>query len=41
MTGLVFEWIKEEGGVDVREKLNFEKSQAIYDTIDQSNGFYV
>ena len=41
MTGLVFEWIKTEGGVEVREKHNGEKSQAVYDAIDQSHGFYV
>ncbi|HEP1802643.1 TPA: 3-phosphoserine/phosphohydroxythreonine transaminase [Streptococcus suis] len=36
---LVFEWVKEIGGVDEMEKINREKSGLLYDYIDQSN-FY-
>jgi len=40
VTGLVFEWIKQQGGVESMEKRSAEKSQLIYDIIDHSNGFY-
>lgn len=36
---LVFEWVKEIGGVDVMEKINREKAGLLYDYIDQSS-FY-
>lgn len=41
MIGLVLKWIKEQGGVAAMYKKNQEKAALIYDTIDQSNGFYV
>ncbi|MGT2750737.1 3-phosphoserine/phosphohydroxythreonine transaminase [Streptococcus orisasini] len=36
---LVFEWVKELGGVDAMEKVNREKSGLLYDFIEQSD-FY-
>jgi len=41
ITGLVFEWIKQQGGVDTMEKRSAEKSRMVYDVIDHSNGFYL
>ncbi|KAH8338410.1 hypothetical protein KR059_002745 [Drosophila kikkawai] len=38
--GLVFKWIKRNGGVEGMAKLAASKSKLIYDTIEQSNGFY-
>ncbi|KAK9496764.1 hypothetical protein O3M35_013044 [Rhynocoris fuscipes] len=38
--GLVFEWIKENGGVKEMEKRALEKSSSVYSVIDNSNGFY-
>jgi len=38
--GLVFKWIKRNGGVAGMAKLSAAKSKLIYDTIDQSNGFF-
>ena len=38
--GLVFQWIKQNGGVDGMSKKSEVKSKLIYDIIDQSNGFY-
>ncbi|XP_069043429.1 phosphoserine aminotransferase [Lepisosteus oculatus] len=38
--GLVLEWIKNNGSTTAMEKLSKEKSEMIYDIIDQSNGFY-
>jgi len=38
--GLVMEWIKSLGGLDVVEERNMSKSQALYDIIDNSNAFY-
>ncbi|XP_015517742.2 probable phosphoserine aminotransferase [Neodiprion lecontei] len=40
VVGRVFDWIKENGGVEGMEKLAIAKSKAIYDVIDNSNGFY-
>lgn len=39
MAELVFEWIKELGGVAQMEKLNTEKAQLLYDKIEQSDLF--
>lgn len=39
--GLVFDWIKKNGGVKSMEKLSQRKSQLIYDVIDESDGFYI
>lgn len=40
MTGLVFKWILKNGGVDYFHDLNTKKSKLLYDTIDDSLGFY-
>lgn len=40
MVNLVLKWVKEQGGVQVMEKRNIEKSGLIYDAIDASGGFY-
>jgi phosphoserine aminotransferase len=37
--GMVIDWIAEQGGLDVVEKLNQEKANILYDAIDES-GFY-
>jgi len=34
-------WIKEQGGVQSIEKMNKEKAEYIYDTIEASSGFYI
>lgn len=38
--GLVFQWIKRNGGVEGMAKQANAKSELIYDIIDKSNGFY-
>ncbi|KAI6203211.1 hypothetical protein M3Y94_00530500 [Aphelenchoides besseyi] len=40
ITKLVLEWIKEQGGAAEMEKRAKEKSGILYETIDQSDGFY-
>lgn len=40
VSGLVFQWIKEQGGLSVIEERNKIKSQTLYNYIDNSNGFY-
>ncbi|MEX2415712.1 MAG: 3-phosphoserine/phosphohydroxythreonine transaminase [Paenibacillaceae bacterium] len=40
MVKLVLEWIKEKGGLQVIEQNNKDKTSLIYNTIDQSGGFY-
>ena len=40
IAGLVFQWIKREGGVAEMERRAVERSQMLYDCID-SSGFYV
>jgi len=40
MAGLVFQWLKKNGGIAVMEKANVAKAKLLYDTIDASNGFY-
>jgi phosphoserine aminotransferase len=37
---LVMDWIEGKGGLAAIEKINEQKAQTIYDTIDQSNGYY-
>ncbi|WP_270584705.1 3-phosphoserine/phosphohydroxythreonine transaminase [Bacillus smithii] len=37
---LVFEWLKELGGVSVMEKINREKAQLLYEFLDQSELFH-
>lgn len=39
LSGLVFKWLKEQGGVDAMAKLNFEKQRLLYEYIDMSE-FY-
>ena len=39
LAGLVFEWIKDQGGVQAVEAINQRKAQKLYDYIDASN-FY-
>jgi phosphoserine aminotransferase len=36
----VFAWLKRNGGIDGMNKHSLSKSQLIYKTIDDSNGFY-
>lgn len=40
VAGLVFQWIKEQGGVKRMQELANERSNMIYACIDESNGFY-
>ncbi|WP_167494694.1 MULTISPECIES: 3-phosphoserine/phosphohydroxythreonine transaminase [Vibrio] len=39
LSGLVFKWLKEQGGVEAVERINAEKAQLLYNHIDQSD-FY-
>lgn len=39
MAGLIFKWLKAQGGVEAIEKANIEKSQRLYDYLDNST-FY-
>ena len=39
--GLVFKWIKAEGGLEEMERRNNEKAALIYDVLDESGGFYI
>ena len=40
MAGLVFQWLKRNGGIAAMEKTNVAKAKLIYDAIDFSAGFY-
>jgi len=40
MAGLVFEWLKETGGLSAMAAVNQRKSDKLYAAIDGSNGFY-
>jgi phosphoserine aminotransferase len=40
MAGLVFQWLKKNGGVAAMERVNIAKANLLYATIDASNGFY-
>jgi phosphoserine aminotransferase len=40
IAGLVFQWLKAQGGVSAMEKLNIAKAQLLYNALDQSE-FYV
>lgn len=40
LAGLVFKWLKQQGGVDEMAKLNAKKSSLLYSAIDQNN-FYI
>ena len=40
MAGLVFKWLKKEGGLTRMADLSHEKSARVYEAIEQSEGFY-
>ncbi len=40
MAGLVFQWLKKQGGVAAMERINIAKAKLLYAAIDASNGFY-
>lgn len=40
LVNLVLKWINEKGGLDAIEKANREKTDLIYNTLDNSGGFY-
>ena len=40
IAGLVFQWLKRQGGMAGIEAINKAKAQALYDCIDGSGGFY-
>ncbi|TLN21981.1 3-phosphoserine/phosphohydroxythreonine transaminase [bacterium] len=40
ISGLVFQWLKELGGLSAIYKINQQKARLIYDAIDASGGFY-
>jgi len=40
MAGLVFKWLKRQGGLAAMEKINVEKAEVLYGAIDASGGFY-
>lgn len=40
IVGLVMEWIDAEGGIPAIEKRNNAKAKLLYDTLEESNGFY-
>lgn len=40
VAGLVFQWIKRQGGVAAMEQLSIAKSRLVYGAIDESGGFY-
>lgn len=40
MSGLVFQWLKKNGGVAAMEKTNIAKANLLYAAIDASEGFY-
>ena len=40
MAGLVFQWLKKQGGVAAMEQQNIAKAKILYDAIDASAGFY-
>lgn len=40
LTSLVLEWVESQGGIEGLEKVNREKSQKLYDYIDQSHFYH-
>jgi phosphoserine aminotransferase len=40
IVGLVLKWLRELGGLEAVARRNSAKAQVVYDTIDQSGGFY-
>lgn len=41
IAGLVFQWLKKNGGIAAMEQTNIAKAELLYGAIDSSNGFYV
>jgi len=41
IAGLVFKWLKRQGGVAAMEARSIEKASLLYDAIDNSDGYYV
>ena len=41
LTGLVCDWLIEQGGVEAIAKINQRKAKTLYDAIDSSDGFYI
>lgn len=40
LAGLVFDWIKDQGGLTAMAAINTKKAEKLYHFIDNSNGFY-
>ncbi len=40
IAGLVFQWLKKQGGLAGIDAVNAEKARILYEAIDQSGGFY-
>jgi phosphoserine aminotransferase len=40
IAGLVFQWLKKQGGLAGIDAINAEKARILYEAIDQSGGFY-
>jgi len=40
MAGLVFQWLKKNGGVNKMEQVNIAKAKLLYDAIEANGGFY-
>jgi phosphoserine aminotransferase len=40
VAGLVFQWLKEQGGLAAMEQVNRRKAEKLYRAIDESGGFY-
>jgi phosphoserine aminotransferase len=40
VAGLVFQWLKKNGGIGAMERANIAKADLLYAAIDASNGFY-
>ncbi len=40
IAGLVFQWLKRQGGVAAMEQVNIAKARLLYEVIDGSGGFY-
>ncbi len=40
VSGLVFQWLKRQGGVAAMEQVNIRKAEMLYRCIDESGGFY-
>ena len=41
LLNLIMKWLQSKGGIEGIQKLNEQKAKILYDTIDNSNGFYV